>query len=496
MAQPTQYDRQYSFTTLASTNPSEPYTGAQLDAEFNAVKVTLDELLANIALVQRDDGDLANQSVGPDQLAASLSIGINPPSQWATATAYSLYDTVFNGTVLYKCLEAHTSGTFSTDLAAEKWELLAEFDTATISDNAVTTAKINDLAVTSAKLATAAVTTAKIATNAVTTAKVLDANITVDKLASNAVSTDKIQDAAVTTAKLADAALTAVGALTPAADKFAYYTGSSAAALADLTSFARSLLDDSTAATARTTLGLTAVATAAVASQAQAEAGTDTATVMNPLRVAQAIAALATSSALVGIQAFKTAGSGTYTPTSGAAKALLVLVGPGGNGGASANVSGGKAGGGGGSAGEIGVAVLTSLSEVGYVVGAPGTATQWDTGGTPKTAAKGNNGATGANGRGAPGAAATGGSGCDLYISGAPGGVGTYSSTPLGGYGAASLFGDGGYGGHDGTGTTKDGGDGVAPGSGGGGGGGNGTYGNGSGGGGADGMILVIEFAG
>lgn len=49
--------------------------------------------------------------------------------------------------------------------------------------------------------------------------------------------------------------------LIPAADKFAYYTGGESAELADLTSFARTLLDDANAAAARTTLGLGTAAT-------------------------------------------------------------------------------------------------------------------------------------------------------------------------------------------------------------------------------------------
>jgi hypothetical protein len=64
------------------------------------------------------------------------------------------------------------------------------------------------------------------------------------------------------------AALASVGGLTPVADRLAYYTGASTAALATLTAFARTLLDDADAATARSTLGLGTLATQSSASVA------------------------------------------------------------------------------------------------------------------------------------------------------------------------------------------------------------------------------------
>ena len=57
------------------------------------------------------------------------------------------------------------------------------------------------------------------------------------------------------------AALASIGALTPAADRIGYYTGAATAALATLTAFARTLLDDADAATSRATLGLGTLAT-------------------------------------------------------------------------------------------------------------------------------------------------------------------------------------------------------------------------------------------
>ncbi len=42
---------------------------------------------------------------------------------WVTSTAYVIGDLVIESDTNYVCIESHTSGTFATDLAADKWEL-------------------------------------------------------------------------------------------------------------------------------------------------------------------------------------------------------------------------------------------------------------------------------------------------------------------------------------------------------------------------------------
>jgi len=80
----------------------------------------------------------ATKALGFDSLGAiELQTGVGSwEGTWATSTAYTLRDVVVDGAAggstdnLYVCIVAHTSGTFSTDLTASKWELMIDVEEA------------------------------------------------------------------------------------------------------------------------------------------------------------------------------------------------------------------------------------------------------------------------------------------------------------------------------------------------------------------------------
>lgn len=159
VSQPPPYLRQTSFTDHSAENPSLPHEGTSLDAEFNALAVTMAAVLVNLALIQRDDGALKNRSVGLETLTPGVLALINSTTglsagEWATATVYTAGSSwVSEGTGTYICAVSHTSGTFATDLASGLWVLIYDAAGSEPADGSVTELKIADGAVTAAKLA-------------------------------------------------------------------------------------------------------------------------------------------------------------------------------------------------------------------------------------------------------------------------------------------------------------------------------------------------------
>lgn len=71
MAAPTPYTREYNFSNYQAANPSDPLPAPHVDAELNRVKLTTDETIANLALLQNGDGTL-KPVVDYDQLTGAL----------------------------------------------------------------------------------------------------------------------------------------------------------------------------------------------------------------------------------------------------------------------------------------------------------------------------------------------------------------------------------------------------------------------------------------
>lgn len=128
MTQPATYNRVTSFTTDQAVAPTTPLNGANVDAELNGIKTTLDQTLANLALIQRDDTQVANQTIGYNQLKPELSGVFHTPTAWVTGHDYTIYDSVFYQGVFYRSMTSHTSGVFATDLGNNNWQLVADYN--------------------------------------------------------------------------------------------------------------------------------------------------------------------------------------------------------------------------------------------------------------------------------------------------------------------------------------------------------------------------------
>jgi len=128
---PLPYTRLYSFTDWEANFPTDPVPGSRLDAEFNAVKISITETQSRLAQIQNDDGSLANGSVGNDQLNPDVLVvvsgGWNPRGVWQTSTAYAVRDCVNTQGMLWVCVVAHTSSSnFTLDAQSGKWMVVMQ----------------------------------------------------------------------------------------------------------------------------------------------------------------------------------------------------------------------------------------------------------------------------------------------------------------------------------------------------------------------------------
>lgn len=100
---------------------------AALNSNFDAIETAVENTLSRDGSTPNQmlaDLDLNGFSILNQGNAVSIT-GFQWRGAWITARAYVVGDVIENGGTSYVCISAHTSGTFATDLAASKWQLLA-----------------------------------------------------------------------------------------------------------------------------------------------------------------------------------------------------------------------------------------------------------------------------------------------------------------------------------------------------------------------------------
>ena len=287
MADPTKYSRGYGFANYQATLPNKPLPGVQLDVQLDDISASLGGAIDAIKDIRRADGLLQNGVVSPDSLSATLisdiaagvlvALGSEAEETvrdalpqwrggWETTTDYEVNDLAREAGSTYICMELHTSGNFSTDLAAGRWQLFAAQGIAGPGTGDMLAA--NNLS----DLASAATARANLGATTVGTALFTAANEAAARTALGTPATAAVQPV--------NANLTSLSGLTFAANKGLYATAANTAALFDLTAAGRALLDDADAAAQRTTLGLGNLSTLNAIDffkdQAVWNAGTDT----------------------------------------------------------------------------------------------------------------------------------------------------------------------------------------------------------------------------
>lgn len=122
-----------AFDNTLSLDGSTPNAlNADLDLNGNA--------LLNVGVIDVDELTLNGQQV------TDLATVPEWRGAWLTATSYAKNDLVKTAGNVYICLEAHTSGTFATDLTALKWELMvSKGDSGSGSGDLVSTNNLSDV---------------------------------------------------------------------------------------------------------------------------------------------------------------------------------------------------------------------------------------------------------------------------------------------------------------------------------------------------------------
>jgi hypothetical protein len=104
MADPTDYERGYSFTDWQTSNPSRPLPGPNLDVELDDIAEATEEIVDAIKDVRRSDGALKNgivtiDSLAPDALAELAPVSTVVRQLTSRATLVAMKDVFSEGTI-------------------------------------------------------------------------------------------------------------------------------------------------------------------------------------------------------------------------------------------------------------------------------------------------------------------------------------------------------------------------------------------------------------
>jgi microcystin-dependent protein len=144
VADPSKYTPGYNFSGYQAQNPSTPLPAARVDIELASIAESTEELRDAVMDIRRSDGQLKNQSVGPDQISPALSLGFTNRGAWAEGTDYSAADGAVYGTTFYSAAVAHTSSAETRpDLDSDTWHVLFTFESIIVADGAITPAKLS-----------------------------------------------------------------------------------------------------------------------------------------------------------------------------------------------------------------------------------------------------------------------------------------------------------------------------------------------------------------
>lgn len=134
-AVPTPYNRQLRFGSASSNNPGQPVTGADLDAELDAVEQSIDQTQSRLAEIQRDDGALRNGIVTLDSLSIDVTGNIGTSAQAAQDARDA-------------ALQAQAAALLSANNSADSADAAAELLATANDNNAEAVARIASLPLT------------------------------------------------------------------------------------------------------------------------------------------------------------------------------------------------------------------------------------------------------------------------------------------------------------------------------------------------------------